>query len=103
MLIEDKTKIKKVILKHPEMMASNSEILIKEEYENILKLEHELAELRMKSIELDKQIEARKQIFREQSNMFELVFETKNIDYKTEECNMVVSNSSDARNNSYGK
>ena len=98
MLIEDKTKIKRVILKHPEMMASNSEVLIKEAYEEILKLEHELAELRMKSIELDKIVEAKKQVFREQSNMFELEFETKEIDYKTEECNMVVSNASDYRN-----
>ena len=98
MLVQNKEKIKRVILKHPEMMASNAASLIKEEYENILKLEHQISELRVRTTELDKEIKARKEIFREQSSMFELEFEDKEIDYKTEKCNMVVSNSSDYRN-----
>ena len=103
MIVEDKTRIKKVILKKPELMASDAEDLIKAEYYIIQNMENDLADLRMKAIELEKKLAKAKQEFRDKSSLFELEFETKNIDYHTEECNMIISNSSDARYASYGQ
>lgn len=98
MEVEDKSKIKEVIVLHPEFVVDNFSQLIRKEYEDILNMESKISSLRMKASELDSDLKLKKEKFHKLSNLFELKFESKDIKYNTNECNLSIINREDARN-----
>ena len=98
MEVENRSKIKEVIVLHPEYVASNFSQLVKKEYEDIQDLKSQLSELRMKANELESEIKIRENKFRDLSKLFTLKFETKDIKYSTNECSLAIINRDDARN-----
>lgn len=88
--IENRKKIKDIIIKFPELMEPNAKNKIAEEYYNILSKEEELNTLRHKVWELEEEIKTLRNEFNLKSNLFEIEFETKEKTIETSKCGVMV-------------
>lgn len=102
-IVEDKNRIKEVVFKYPHLMSSTAANDIKEEYYDILELEEELDKYRHHVRSLESIVLEKKKEFTSKSELFSLVFETKEeeqVDRVT--VNGAVINPTDASNKNYG-
>lgn len=74
--IEDRTKVKKVIFKYPELMNNDAEKRIIQDYKSLLELEDEVYKLREELRALEEKRDKHKKVFDSQKDLFTLVFET---------------------------
>lgn len=86
--ITDKSKIKKITFKYPEIMASNAEEEIKKEYYNILALRQSLQEERIKVRELEESLKEREKSFKDKSTLLDIEFETSDKSVTLHKCNI---------------
>lgn len=102
-VVEDKNRIKEVVFKYPHLMSGAAANDIKEEYYDILELEEELDKYRNHVRLLESTILEKKKEFISKSELFSLVFETKEeeqVDRVT--VNGAIINPTDASNKNYG-
>ena len=102
-VVEDKNRIKEIVFKYPHLMSDTAANDIKEEYYNILELEEELDKYRNHVRLLESTILEKKKEFISKSELFSLVFETKEekqVDRVTD--NGAIINPTDASNKNYG-
>lgn len=102
-VVEDKNRIKEVVFKYPHLMSDTAANDIKEEYYDILELEEELDKYRNHVRLLESTILEKKKEFISKSELFSLVFETKEeeqVDRVT--VNGAIINPTDASNKNYG-
>ena len=92
--IENRKKIKEIILKFPELMEKNAKEQIANEYYNILSKEEELHEIRDKVRKLENEIVKLKQEFNLKSNLFDIEFETRGVDVVKGHCTTIISGDS---------
>ena len=88
--IENRRKIKDIIIKFPELMEPNAKEKIAEEYYNILSKEDELYETRRKVWQLENEIKELKDEFNVKSNLFQIEFETDEKEIETSKCQVMV-------------
>lgn len=92
--IEDRRKIKEVILKFPELMEKNAKEQIANEYYNILSKEDELHETRNKVWKLENEISKLRKEFNLKSNLFDIEFETRGVEVVKGHCTTIISGDS---------
>ena len=88
--IENRKKIKDIIIKFPELMESNAKDKIAEEYYNILSKEEELHTLRRKVWDLEEEIRLLRADFNLKSSLFEIEFDTEEKEVENSKCNVMV-------------
>ena len=88
--IENRKKIKEIILKFPELMEKNAKEQIANEYYNILSKEEELHETRDKVRKLEDEIVKLRQEFNLKSNLFDIEFESSVKEVKSNKCSMTI-------------
>ena len=76
MIVEDRTKVKEVHFKYPEMMNEGAQEEIKNDYNELLSLEEELYNAREVVRELEKRLTEKKKKFDEKTLLCTLEFET---------------------------
>lgn len=76
MIVEDRTKVKAVHFKYPEMMNESAQEDIKNDYNELLSLEEELYNAREVVRELEKKLTEKKKKFDEKTLLCTLEFET---------------------------
>lgn len=76
MIVEDRSKVKAVHFKYPEMMNENAQEEIKNDYNELLSLEEELYNAREAVRELEKKLTEKKKKFDEKTLLCTLEFET---------------------------
>ena len=89
--IENRKKIKDIIIKFPELMEPNAKEKIAEEYYNILSKEEELHTLRHKVWDLEEEIRLLRAEFNLKSNLFDIEFETSNVEVVKGHCTTIIS------------
>lgn len=88
--IENRKKIKDIIIKFPELMESNAKDKIAEEYYNILSKEEELHTLRHKVWNLEEEIKVLRAEFNLKSSLFEIEFDKEERTVETSKCGVMV-------------
>lgn len=91
-IISDKNIIKSIKFKYPSLMNSNSEDLVKELYNDILKTRSELNTARETVRELESKLETRQKAFNNLENILDIEFETKEIKDNTTKSNIMIKN-----------
>lgn len=76
MIVEDRSKVKAVHFKYPEMMNESAQEEIKNDYNELLSLEEELYSAREVVRELEKKLAEKKKKFEEKTLLCTLEFET---------------------------
>ena len=76
MIVEDRSKVKAVHFKYPEMMNENAQEEIKNDYNELLSLKEELYNAREAVRELEKKLTEKKKKFDEKTSLCTLEFET---------------------------
>lgn len=76
MIVEDRTKVKAVHFKYPEMMNESAQEDIKNDYNELLSLEEELYNAREVVRKLEKKLTEKKKKFEEKTLLCTLEFET---------------------------
>lgn len=76
MIVEDRTKVREVHFKYPEMMNEGAQEEIKNDYNELLSLEEELYNAREVVRELEKKLTEKKKKFDEKTLLCTLEFET---------------------------
>lgn len=92
--IENRKKIKDIIIKFPKLMEPNAKEKIAEEYYNILSKEEELHTLRHKVWDLEEEIRLLRAEFNLKSNLFDIEFETSNVEVVKGHCTTIISGDS---------
>lgn len=83
--IQDKTRIKKVIFNHPELMTEDSEELIKKEYYELIETEEQLYRAREEVRHLEDIFKEKKEAFKSKESLFTLEFEFTDKEVVTQE------------------
>lgn len=91
-IISNKNIIKSVKFKYPSLMNSNSEELVKELYNDILKTRAELNTARETVRELESKLEINQKAFNDLDNILDIEFETKEIKDSTTKSNIMIKN-----------
>ncbi|QOR58283.1 hypothetical protein [uncultured phage cr106_1] len=100
--VEDKSKIKDVHFKHPDLMSTKAKEYIIKEYYDIINLEESLDKARQEVRTLESTLKCRKAEFQSLSNMFEIEFENKEVEQVDRtEINGTIINPTDASRRSY--
>ena len=89
--IEDKTRIKDIKLKFPELMGEDSLDKIKEEYYSLLEAKGELQEARKVVRELEKKLLKKEREWNKKKDLFEIEFESTEKEVKTTKSYMVIN------------
>ena len=89
--VEDRTKIKSVTFKHPELMGKNAEKMIRLEYKALLDAKAELSEARDRVRKLEKKVDAMEKSWNAKNEMFDIEFECIEKEVKTEKSNMTIN------------
>ena len=91
-IISDKNIIKSIKFKYPSLMNSNSEDLVKELYNDILKTRAELNTARETVRGLESKLEISQKAFNDLENILDIEFETKEIKDNTTKSNIMIKN-----------
>lgn len=89
--VEDKTRIKDIHFKHPELMNIDAFRLIKNEYYALIKTQKELYDARDKVRELEKKCKAMEDAWNAKKDMFEIEFESTEKEVKTLKSYMTIN------------
>lgn len=103
MEIEDKSRIKKIEFKYPEILSPDAEKLLKDKYYELQQLQQKLSDTRMLVVSLEESVAEKKKFFNDLSELVNIEFETVHKEHIFQKCNFGVINPTDASNKSYGK
>jgi hypothetical protein len=89
--IVDRTKIKSVTFKHPELMGKDAEKMVKLEYRELLDVKEKLYAAREEVRRLEKKYDTLEQNWNSKKEMFDIEFECAEKEVKTEKSNMLLN------------
>lgn len=89
--VVDRTKIKSVTFKHPELMGKNAEKMVKLEYRALMDAQEELYEAREKVRKLEKKYDTLDKSWNSKKEMFDIEFESTEKEVKTEKANLLLN------------
>ena len=89
--VEDRTKIKRVTFKHPELMGKDAEKMVKLEYRELLDVKEKLYAAREDVRRLEKKYDALEKSWNAKKELFDIEFESTEKEVKTEKSNMLLN------------
>ena len=89
--VEDRTKIKSVTFKHPELMGKDAEKMVRLEYKALLDSKAELSEARDRVRKLEKRVDAMEKSWNSKKEMFDIEFESTEKDVKTQKSYLTIN------------
>ena len=89
--VVDRTKIKRVTFKHPELMGKDAERMVKLEYRELLDVKEKLNAAREEVRRLEKKCDALEKNWNSKKTMFDIEFESTEKEVKTEKSNMLLN------------
>lgn len=89
--VEDRTKIKNVTFKHPELMGKDAEKMVKLEYRELLDVKEKLYAAREEVRRLEKKYDTLEKSWNAKKEMFDVEFESTEKEVKTEKSNMLLN------------
>lgn len=89
--VEDRTKIKNVTFKHPELMGKDAEKMVKLEYRELLDVKEKLYAAREEVRRLEKKYDTLEKSWNAKKEMFDIEFESTGKEVKTEKSNMLLN------------
>ena len=89
--VVDRTKIKSVTFKHPELMGKEAEKMVKLEYRALMDAQEELYEAREKVRKLEKRLDAMQKAWNSKKDMFDIEFESTEKEVKTQKSYMTIN------------
>jgi hypothetical protein len=89
--VEDRTKIKNVTFKHPELMGKDAEKMVKLEYRELLDVKEKLYAAREEVRRLEKKYDTLEKSWNAKKEMFDIEFESTEKEVKTEKSNMLLN------------
>lgn len=89
--VVDRTKIKSVTFKHPELMGKEAEKMVKLEYRELLDVKEKLYAAREEVRRLEKKYDTLEKSWNAKKDMFEIEFESTEKEVKTEKSNLLLN------------
>lgn len=89
--VEDRTKIKNVTFKHPELMGKDAEKMVRLEYRELLDVKEKLYAAREEVRRLEKKYDTLEKSWNAKKEMFDIEFESTEKEVKTEKSNMLLN------------
>lgn len=89
--VVDRTKIKSVTFKHPELMGKDAEKMVKLEYRELLDVKDKLYAAREDVRRLEKKYDTLEKSWNAKKEMFDIEFESTEKEVKTEKSNMLLN------------
>lgn len=89
--VEDRTKIKSITFKHPELMGKDAEKMVKSEYRELLNIKEKLYAAREEVRRLEKLYGTLEADWNSKKEMFDIEFESTEKEVKTEKSNMLLN------------
>ena len=89
--VEDRTKIKSVTFKHPELMGKDAEKMVKSEYRELLDVKEKLYAAREEVRRLEKKYDTLEKDWNSKKDMFDIEFESTEKEVKTEKSNILLN------------
>jgi hypothetical protein len=89
--VVDRTKIKSVTFKHPELMGKDAEKMVKLEYRELLDVKDKLYAAREEVRRLEKKYDTLEKSWNAKKDMFDIEFESTEKEVKTEKSNMLLN------------
>lgn len=89
--VVDRTKIKSVTFKHPELMGKDAEKMVKSEYRELLGVKEKLYAAREEVRRLEKKYDTLEKSWNAKKDMFDIEFESTEKEVKTEKSNMLLN------------
>ena len=89
--VEDKTRIKHIHFKHPELVNSKAIALIKAEYKALLEAQGELYEAREKVRKLEKKYSKLEQEWKAKQELFDIEYESYEKEVRTQKSYMTIN------------
>ena len=89
--VVDRTRIKSVTFKHPELMGKNAEKMVKLEYRELLDVKDKLYAAREEVRRLEKKYDTLEKSWNAKKEMFDIEFESTEKEVKTEKSNMLLN------------
>lgn len=89
--VVDRTKIKSVTFKHPEIMGKDAEKMVKLEYRELLDVKEKLYAAREEVRRLEKKYDALEKSWNAKNEMFDIEFECTEKEVKTEKSNLTIN------------
>lgn len=89
--VEDRTKIKSITFKHPELMGKEAEKMVKLEYRELLDVKEKLYAAREEVRGLEKKYDALEKNWNSKKEMFDIEFESIEKEVKTEKSNILLN------------
>ena len=89
--VVDRTKIKSVTFKHPELMGKDAEKMVKLEYRALMDAQNELYEARDHVRNLERKFKAMEDSWNAKKDMFDIEFESTEKEVRTEKSNMTIN------------
>ena len=90
--ITDKSKIKKITCKYPNLFNPSVEEQLKEDYYNLLRVKDNIHFFREKVLELEKKLEESNKEFHEKYSLFDIEFETYTKEHITNDSGLAFGN-----------
>ena len=89
--VVDRTKIKSVTFKHPELMGKDAEKMVKSEYIELLDVKEKLYDAREEVRRLEKKYDTLEKNWNSKKDMFDIEFESTEKVVKTEKANLLLN------------
>lgn len=89
--VVDRTKIKSVTFKHPEIMGKDAEKMVKLEYRELLDVKEKLYAAREEVRRLEKKYDTLEKSWNAKKEMFDIEFECTEKEVKTEKSNLTIN------------
>lgn len=89
--VEDRTRIKDITFKNPELMNIDAFRLVKNEYYALIKAQKELYEARAKVRELEKKYDTLEKSWNAKKDMFDIEFESTEKEVKTQKSYLTIN------------
>lgn len=89
--VVDRTKIKSVTFKHPEIMGKDAEKMVKLEYRELLDVKEKLYAAREEVRRLEKKYDTLEKSWNAKNEMFDIEFECTEKEVKTEKSNLTIN------------
>ena len=86
LIVEDKSRIEKVTFKHPELMSSNAESIIREKYNRLLNIKASLSDARLNVRIYEEELKEAEEEWNSISSMVTLTHPSRQKEYHTEKC-----------------
>lgn len=89
--VEDRTKIKSVTFKYPELMGKNAEKMVRLEYRELLDVKEKLYAAREEVRRLEKKVDTMEKSWNAKKDMFDIEFESTEKEVKTQKSYLTIN------------